>query len=297
MPKNTIKPKFIFNEMELSTIPEGVFKQKNLLKVKLIRNNIKNIPKDIENLSRLETFDISNNNIIHTYTKLFELQKLKILIINNNRLNNLPRQIGKLKKLKKLQLANNSLKSLPDEIEQLENLTELNISYNKFKQFPKQIFNLKSLKSIWIGGNYFETFPMEELLEKLPHLLRVYTFSNIQYHDKLSVNSNYIRLSSIKGNIYDVLKQKPKDIIINPTNEIVENLTSHIIQGNINNFFNLLNDNTELFKKKELVSLYNLQAQWNNLERRIHENIISIDQQVLQKNQITNGLLRIIMAE
>jgi len=295
MQKNTIKPKLILNGMELKKIPDGIFQRKNLLKVKLIRNNIKNIPKDIQNLSRLETFDISNNNIIHTYTKLFELDRLKILNMNNNKLINLPRQIGKLKKLKKLQLANNFLKKLPDEIEQLQNITELNISYNNFKEFPRQIFKLKGLKSIWIGGNFFEILPIDEMITELPNLMRIYTYSNIRFNSTSAVDHNYKRLSRMRGNTYEAFRNKPKDIIVNQTQQIIQTLTAHIIKDKIKLFFKLLNTNEEAFQKEELVNLYNLQAQWNNLEKDVHANIISKEQEILNKNKIRNGLLQTLM--
>lgn len=171
-------------------------------------NEIKGIPKEIENLSRLETLDLSGNRIAQVYSKLFQLPKLKILNLNNNRLINLPKQVGLLKNLRILQLQNNNLQILPEEIGELQNLLEINLSYNKFNNFPKVLFRLKNLTTIWIGGNYLGDFPVRRLLYELPKLKRIYTSSNINYGQVLNINIQYKKYNGIKGNNLQELKKE-----------------------------------------------------------------------------------------
>ena len=68
MTKLLIKPKAILTKLQLTKIPDEVFSNKELIKLNLSQNKIKDVPKEIGDLTRLETVDISNNKIRQVYS-------------------------------------------------------------------------------------------------------------------------------------------------------------------------------------------------------------------------------------
>jgi len=74
----------------LSSIPEYVFKMKNLEILKLDNNLISTVPSSIANLSHL-----------------------KVLILSSNKIQTLPRELAEMKSLQKLDVSWNEIKTLP----------------------------------------------------------------------------------------------------------------------------------------------------------------------------------------
>lgn len=289
MTKLLIKPKAILTKLQLTKIPDEVFSNKELIKLNLSQNKIKDVPKEIGDLTRLETVDISNNKIRQVYSRLFQLSKLKILNLNNNKLINIPKQVDQLISLREIHLSNNQLKELPDEFGRLQQLITLNLSYNQFKVFPESILKLKKLKTIWIGGNFFKEIPFTKIYNELPELKRIYTYSNISYENNTLVDQLYLSFCGQKRNVIHQLQNK----IVHLHASLKEDLLDLISNDNFDAYFSTI-FKTKLEKESEIYSqLLNLHPQWKELKYKSNIGTIDLKDRILQKNKIREQLINI----
>ncbi len=143
----------------------------NILKLTLVNDSLKEIPKSIEDLQKLQKLNLSGNQISIVPNYILSLPNLKVLYLNNNRiktfeikefnfsienldiseneLDKLPEGIKYLKNLRFLTLVDNKnldLKEICDVLPYLENLEMLNIIGCKKAIIPDNIDNLKYVK-------------------------------------------------------------------------------------------------------------------------------------------------------
>lgn len=108
------------NGWSLESIPQEIFKLKNLRTLSLEFNQIKNLPDEIS-----------------------ELKLLKYLYLCYNQLKELPESIGELTSLKGLNLIHNGLSALPKPLKKLKNLKYIYVRGTGIKEAPKFIKNAK----------------------------------------------------------------------------------------------------------------------------------------------------------
>lgn len=188
----------------LTEIPSYVYECRNLKKLNLSNNEIKEIPIELSMLKYLKNLDISNNKITQLYSKTFDLRNLTSLNLNNNKIRTLPKQIGNLPKLNTLLIAGNLLDKLPDEIENLTNLKALNISKNKFVNFPNSILKLSGITHLWIGTNSFQTIPLKEINRNLVNLKSIYCYEAIS--TLMPINKGIELLTTQRSNVINTIK-------------------------------------------------------------------------------------------
>lgn len=94
----------------LSTIPDEVFTLKNLVRLDLGWNNLKEISPRIGELTKLEELWLNRNPITSLPVELESCSKLKILDIRNTKLRRLPNEIGRLNNLHEIDLRDTQLK-------------------------------------------------------------------------------------------------------------------------------------------------------------------------------------------
>ncbi len=141
---------------------------KNLQWLKLGKNKIKFIPKEIENLQNLQNLNLWNNQIESLPKEIGELKNLETLFLLDNKLELLPSEIGNLKYLKYLNISHNKLKEIPNEISKLKNLEKLYLYGNKITFLPNSIKNLKNLKILEIWNNKLSFSEKEKIKKLLP---------------------------------------------------------------------------------------------------------------------------------
>lgn len=109
----------------------------------LSNNNIRSLPSQIGNMTKVTIFRIDHNNLQGSLAaEIRQLSQLKILDASHNSMTGIPAEIGQLTKLQTLDYSYNKINSLPNELSNLKNnLKTLNLSGNPLTQ--NQIRNLK----------------------------------------------------------------------------------------------------------------------------------------------------------
>ncbi|XP_072527671.1 malignant fibrous histiocytoma-amplified sequence 1 isoform X2 [Salminus brasiliensis] len=123
---------------ELVEFPLEVKQLRNLVKLYMNQNSIKNIPDDI----------------------LPSLKKLQFLKMSTNRLVKLPSDMGKCQSLTYLNLSNNSLKDLQPLVG-LHRLKELYVEKNQLAELPRALFQSSALTVFKVSGNPLSKPPEE----------------------------------------------------------------------------------------------------------------------------------------
>jgi len=126
------------NYQNLKTVPDIVFRLKNLEHLEWVGNHLEALPPQIGQLTNLRHLNLSNNQ-----------------------LRSLPSEIGQLTRLQDLQLLKNNLTHLPPEIGALTNLVRLNLMYNPVAELPSEIGGLASLKYLRLFEHHLDTLPPE----------------------------------------------------------------------------------------------------------------------------------------
>jgi leucine-rich repeat protein SHOC2 len=153
-----------FRQLRLDSIPNEVFKHKQLELLLLSYSGIHKISHRIGELKKLKVFDLKS--VYNESDELFEIPKefgqlenLEILNLAYHKLEHLPPSIGNLSKLKQLRLNDNSLKDLSFDFSQMQQLEVLNLSDNKLKKLPQSLGEAKSLKELDLSDNQLKVLP------------------------------------------------------------------------------------------------------------------------------------------
>ncbi|KAI5677111.1 hypothetical protein M9H77_08061 [Catharanthus roseus] len=127
---------------KLTYLPTNIgYELKNLRKLWVPLNKIRNIPTSIGEIKRLQHLDVHFNELRGIPPSVGKLTNLEILDLSGNfsDLSELPSTIGDLTNLKELNLSNNQIHELPDTFGRLENLIKLNVYQNPLVIPPKEI--------------------------------------------------------------------------------------------------------------------------------------------------------------
>ena len=84
-----------------------------LRKIDLSKNRLREIPKEIGTLKRLEELNLQENNITRIPVEIGELPSLEVLDLSRNSLVEIPLAIADLPRLRRLLLAGNRLDNIP----------------------------------------------------------------------------------------------------------------------------------------------------------------------------------------
>ncbi|MFT5885370.1 MAG: Leucine-rich repeat (LRR) protein [Arcticibacterium sp.] len=188
-------------------LPDDIWtKFPNLLYLSLKNDHLKEIPKGIGDLKKLEILDLSGNDFRSLPSTFSNLTSLQELYLENDHLKAIPKGIGNLKKLKILDLSGNDFRTLPSSFSNLTNLQELYLNDDKYFQLEKSIpilsqlpkltslhlenDNLKKLPSSILKLNYLESLYLNNnQFKQLPEELN--GLKNLKYVD---FQKNYMRI-------------------------------------------------------------------------------------------------------
>jgi Leucine-rich repeat (LRR) protein len=147
----------------------------NLTELELLNiggNLLTDLPKEISNLKKLEWLSLEKNGISKLPMVITSLEKLKVLILNNNPISELPKELSTLAQLESLEIRNSGIKCISLGIDSLLKLKKLDLGANELKVVPEFIGRLVELESLSIGKNQIKELPEElKALKKLKKLV------------------------------------------------------------------------------------------------------------------------------
>jgi len=139
------------SDTTLSSLPTGIGKLENLLNLALHRNEIEEIPDDVNELAKLKFMDISFNQLT-SLPASFCLPALHTLNLSNNQLETLPDFSG-LDGLSTVFIDHNKLTSFPTGLEKLSNVSEVHAASNSISIFPDNIKDMANIKHLDLSEN------------------------------------------------------------------------------------------------------------------------------------------------
>lgn len=159
------------NDPEIKNLSPKIGKLKNLKEFTIMcMEALEDLPHEIGNLKKLESFIIDNGNgcvmNVKIPASIGELKNLKILRLYGaidpregntpappSRIKKLPKTITKLENLEELDLGRNGIKALPPEVASLKKLKKLSLDFNEIHEIPSFVGNLENLKELSLRSN------------------------------------------------------------------------------------------------------------------------------------------------
>lgn len=215
-----------FNQLELSSIPEIVYRFPKLEELDLSKNHLHELPArlttDIPTLKRLSLLynAIPNDSVFFTRNKhlvalnlqgnkltqvpasVRQNRRLESLWIGNNKLQDV--NVKGLRRLNDLNLYNAELARFPASVCKLKRLQVLDLYYNKFTEIPAQIRRLKRLEQLAIAYNELKGLPPS--LGNLSRLQMLYAHHNrISQLPSQLQKLHYLRILDLSHNWFSVV--------------------------------------------------------------------------------------------
>lgn len=196
---DTVK-KLNFSGLGLTTVPEVIYRFKNLESLELSNNYLTKIPAELTKLKKiaylglnfnelneesiefkrnksLKVLKLQHNPLATIPTSLKKNRRLEDLFIGNNRLKKLNESSFKgLNKLKSMNLYNCQIDTLPDAFARLKRLEILDLYHNYLRVVPPSILKLKNLHTLAVSHNQLWKLPDD--LAKLSKLEVLYVHYN-----------------------------------------------------------------------------------------------------------------------
>ena len=146
--------------LPIINLPNDLFCFTQLIRLHLDGNQIKTLPDLLcEKLINLEVLTLSSNNLKILPKSMQNLKKLRSLHLACNKFEQFPEAVCSLVSLKFLDLCSNRLVSVSNKLPKLNNLESLLLFDNLIVHVPDSIGSLVSLRSLWLGKNNLQKLP------------------------------------------------------------------------------------------------------------------------------------------
>lgn len=189
-----------FNQLNLETIPNVVYRFKNLEEIDLSKNQLTSIPAELTKIPKLKRLQLNFNELTDTSIHFSRNKHIDAINLQSNRITRIPTEIKKNRRLNSLWIGNNNLekidnqsfrglkklqainlysanmKQLPTGVRKLKNLVELDLYHNKLQKLPDEVCKLKKLQTLAVSHNDIGELPSK--LGNLKHLKTLYTHHN-----------------------------------------------------------------------------------------------------------------------
>ena len=123
-------------------VPENVYV------LKLSKNKLKELPKEVGQLKNLRVLVLSKNALTTLPKEVALLTYLQIVDLSKNKIEIFPESLTACKALKKLILNQNPITALPYDIKNLTELEYLDLWGTEMSIFPSSMIELKNLKEV-----------------------------------------------------------------------------------------------------------------------------------------------------
>lgn len=178
----------------------NIIKMRNLKRLYLDDNLLKEIPEKISELKDLESLNLNHNHLEYLPETINGLDNLICLYLDDNYITRLPESIGRVSSLKLLHINNNNLIELPESIGSLDNLEYLEISENQLKKIPPSLCELIRQKSmrVYLHDNQFDKINVNK--KHYTILNDEYIYTDVSKFDEIIYNSRIKHLSELDTN-------------------------------------------------------------------------------------------------
>ncbi|KAE9550973.1 hypothetical protein FO519_005810 [Halicephalobus sp. NKZ332] len=147
-------------QCNLTNIPNEIERySRSLEELLLDMNHIKELPKSLFRLHRLQKLGISDNDVYKIPSDIAHLQNLMELNMSRNDISDIPDELRSCKNLRILDISSNPIARLPDSISQVTSLTHLNLNDTSLTKLPQDLGNLQNLKSLEVRENHLHSLP------------------------------------------------------------------------------------------------------------------------------------------
>eukprot|EP00186_Timspurckia_oligopyrenoides_P000898 CAMPEP_0182447980 /NCGR_PEP_ID=MMETSP1172-20130603/22347_1 /TAXON_ID=708627 /ORGANISM="Timspurckia oligopyrenoides, Strain CCMP3278" /LENGTH=465 /DNA_ID=CAMNT_0024644655 /DNA_START=422 /DNA_END=1819 /DNA_ORIENTATION=+ len=162
--------------LNLHSISHGIFQHlPHLIHLNLSRNQLTQLPSDIDCCINLQTLNLMNNKLKTLPESVSNLSHLQHLGLKSNQLVQLPEHIGNLSSLIALYITDNRLEQLPQSMNRLKNLRKLQASCNRLNTIGVNKTN-EGLELMRMSQNEIESINAYDL-ESIPPKLAWTTLS------------------------------------------------------------------------------------------------------------------------
>ena len=150
---------FDLSQNRLLSLPKEMENLGKLQMLVLENNSLRQLPPQVEHLTSLQSLNLAHNNLTTLPPEFGALVLLEDLYLHSNLLLTLPDSFGSLMALRRLDMRGNKLKALPEEFSELYCLTELNACANNLKFLPEQMGELCKLENLNLAKNHITALP------------------------------------------------------------------------------------------------------------------------------------------
>jgi len=218
--------KLFLGRNQLSQIPDDIEQLAQLTKLNLAGNKLKQVSPAIQKLTQLKHLILYDNSIEKIPGFIFDMRDLVELDLAYNKINEVSPKIGQLTQLQDLYLSYNQLSNLPASIGDMSSLRKMYLHHNKLYDLPKTIAKLNNISVLHLNNNRFMAIPAEIYgLQKMVDLnlafnqleefdLRLSKFPKLKL---LFINSNNIKKGQPEYASYRKMfdAMRAKNIVVN----------------------------------------------------------------------------------
>lgn len=190
-----------FNQLDLTDIPDVVYRFSNLEELDLSKNGLRYVPAELtERIPTLKRLSFLYNSLPNDSVFFPKNNHLIALNLQGNRLTRIPQSVGNNRRLESLWMGNNKLQAfttkplrrlrrlndlnlyntgltqLPKNFGRLRRLNVLDLYYNKLTTLPRSMRRMKRLEQLALAHNTFTALP--NTLGRLKRLQVLYAHHN-----------------------------------------------------------------------------------------------------------------------
>jgi Leucine-rich repeat (LRR) protein len=136
--------------LSLTYLVDQVYQMTLLTSLKLLHNEIKELPEDFGNLTNLVSLNLIDNLLVKLPMSFSCLTALRDLRLSYNQLEELPEELAYFENLRQLWISNNKIELLPYETYRLTSLTELLCTANPLLDLPQGLQRLTNIRKLQV---------------------------------------------------------------------------------------------------------------------------------------------------
>lgn len=140
------------------TITDSILKHKKLEHLIARNCQLKNVPKNIDDLRSLKTLRLPQNDLYFLPKSIRGLWELTELDLDTNHFSSIDYSLGRLPNLKRLELSHNKFKTFPNELLSLKKLEYLDLSINRISTLNANLSGVPNLKTLNFRNCNLKTF-------------------------------------------------------------------------------------------------------------------------------------------